>query len=683
MRSSALGAQVAAAVASMPAALSAGSSPPTASDAASGPRGGGLSVAMRLWGAVGVVIVALVLLMAFTTWRNNRTQAEAAAVIGALDAKQDAAQLWSSLTTGAVLRVQASLISSDPLVNDTFKADITAAVERITKVQKDIQAMALTEEDKALMAKIAELRKTVTAASTKATELKTAGNLDAAREQLKSQFNPAVTAYLGALNEFVALQDKLKADEQQVLNAQRSSAVTIAWSVTVAIVLLLLLGAAWLVKSIQSPLQLALQLTQRIAEGDLTARATSDSRDEFGQLLQALDRMAMELRRLVSEVRHGVDSVSTASGEIATGNHDLSARTEQTASNLQQTASSMEQLTATVTQSADTARQATQLASSAAEAAQRGGTVVTQVTDNMNEITASSRKISDIIGVIDGIAFQTNILALNAAVEAARAGEQGRGFAVVAGEVRTLAQRSAEAAKEIKALINASVERVEMGAELVAQSGAVMQDIVGSVRRVSDLIGEISAASTEQRDGIGLVNQAVTQLDQMTQQNAALVEESAAAAQSMREQAHRLMEVVGRFNVGSGDNFASTAKAQGRPPEKPMGTSMSARSTGLSTGASTSSSTGSGTGLSTARSATSAKASTKTSTPRTSVTAAAKVAKKTQAPGSATGSSSAASASKGPSTPAARATPTPSPAPAPAPRKSAAEDDASGDWETF
>ncbi|OWQ84637.1 hypothetical protein CDN98_19295 [Roseateles terrae] len=663
--------------------LSGGSSPPAASESASSPRGGGLSVAMRLWGAVGVVILALVLLMAFTTWRNSRTQAEASAVIGALDAKQDAAQLWSSLTTGAVLRVQASLISNDPLVNDTFKADITAAVERITKVQKDIQAMALTDEDKALMAKIAELRKTVTAASAKATELKTAGNLDAAREQVKSQFNPAVTAYLGALNDFVALQDKLKADEQQVLNAQRSSAVTIAWSVTVLIVLLLLVGAAWLVKSIQSPLQLALQLTQRIAEGDLTARATSHSRDEFGQLLQALDRMATELRRLVSEVRHGVDSVSTASGEIATGNHDLSARTEQTASNLQQTASSMEQLTATVTQSADTARQATQLASSAAEAAQRGGTVVTQVTDNMNEITASSRKISDIIGVIDGIAFQTNILALNAAVEAARAGEQGRGFAVVAGEVRTLAQRSAEAAKEIKALINASVERVEVGAELVAQSGAVMQDIVGSVRRVSDLIGEISAASTEQRDGIGLVNQAVTQLDQMTQQNAALVEESAAAAQSMREQAHRLMEVVGRFNVGSGEHFASTAKAQGRPPEKPMATSLAARSTGLSTGASTSSSTGSGTGLSTARTSASAGQPAKTSAPRMSKAPSAKGGTSTTAAHRPTGSSSAAAGTKGPSAQATRATSAASPPPAPAPRKPAADDDASGDWETF
>jgi len=245
----------------------------------------------------------------------------------------------------------------------------------------------------------------------------------------------------------------------------------------------------------------------------------------------------------------GVDSVTTASAEIATGNHDLSARTEQTASSLQQTASSMEELTATVSQSADTARQANQLATSAAEAATRGGTVVAQVVTNMEAITQSSRRISDIIGVIDGIAFQTNILALNAAVEAARAGEQGRGFAVVASEVRSLAQRCAEAAKEVKTLINASVERVDSGAHLVTQTGLVMDEIVTSVRRVTDMMGEIASAATEQRDGIAQVNVAITNLDQMTQQNAALVEQSAAAAQSLQEQAQRLEQVVSVFKV--------------------------------------------------------------------------------------------------------------------------------------
>ena len=259
--------------------------------------------------------------------------------------------------------------------------------------------------------------------------------------------------------------------------------------------------------------------------------------------------MQAALRHMVGQVRVSTDSISNASAEIATGNQDLSSRTEQTAANLQQAASSMEQLTGTVKQSADSARQANQLAASAAEVAARGGNVVSRVVATMDDINASSKKIADIIGVIDGIAFQTNILALNAAVEAARAGEQGRGFAVVAGEVRSLAQRSAEAAKEIKALIGASVDKVESGSKLVADAGQTMQEIVGSVQRVTDIIGEITAAASEQSDGIGQVNTSVTQLDKMTQQNAALVEESAAAAESLKDQAQKLAAVVGTFRL--------------------------------------------------------------------------------------------------------------------------------------
>jgi methyl-accepting chemotaxis protein len=314
---------------------------------------------------------------------------------------------------------------------------------------------------------------------------------------------------------------------------------------------------AWLItRSVTAPLREAVSVSERIAANDLSQDLHSDRRDELGTLLRALAGMQTSLRRMVSQVRGATDSISTASAEIATGNADLSARTEQTASNLQQTAASMEQLTGTVKQSADAARQANQLASSSAEVAARGGQVVSQVVSTMDEINASSKKISDIIGVIDGIAFQTNILALNAAVEAARAGEQGRGFAVVAGEVRSLAGRSAEAAREIKGLIGASVERVEAGSRLVADAGQTMQEIVGSVQRVSDIIGEITAASAEQSDGIGQVNGSVLQLDQMTQQNAALVEESAAAAESLKDQASRLAQVVGRFRTAA--SFSST-----------------------------------------------------------------------------------------------------------------------------
>ena len=277
-----------------------------------------------------------------------------------------------------------------------------------------------------------------------------------------------------------------------------------------------------------------------------------------------LQRALAHIEQVLGQVRSSADSIRTGSTEIASGNDDLSRRTEQTASSLQQTASSMEQLTSTVTQSADSARQANQLASSAAEVAQRGGRVVAEVVSTMDEITASSKKIADIIGVIDGIAFQTNILALNAAVEAARAGEQGRGFAVVASEVRSLAGRSAEAAREIKALIGNSVDRVESGARLVADAGSTMGEIVASVQRVADIIGEVRAAADEQSRGIGQVNGAVTQLDQMTQQNAALVEETAAAAEAMKDQAARLEALVNRFRLDPASAPAAPAKVAAR-----------------------------------------------------------------------------------------------------------------------
>jgi methyl-accepting chemotaxis protein len=316
-------------------------------------------------------------------------------------------------------------------------------------------------------------------------------------------------------------------------------------------------------RSIAKPLVAATACAQRIARGDLSENIVDNGKDEISAFVRVLGDMQMSLRDIVGQVRASADSISTASAEVASGNLDLSQRTEHAASNLQETAASLHELTGNVRHSADSAAQATQLASSASQVAERGGKVVAQVVKTMDEINASSRKIADITGVIDGIAFQTNILALNAAVEAARAGEQGRGFAVVAGEVRTLAQRSAEAAKEIKSLIGSSVDRVENGARQVQEAGSTMTEIVGSVRRVNDIIGEITAASSEQSTGIGQVNSAVTQLDQMTQQNAALVEESAAAAESLKEQAMRLMKVVATFRL---DNDGSLAPAAAPAP---------------------------------------------------------------------------------------------------------------------
>jgi methyl-accepting chemotaxis protein len=312
------------------------------------------------------------------------------------------------------------------------------------------------------------------------------------------------------------------------------------------------LGIATLIANmVSAPLRQAVTVARQVAAGDLTAEYDVASRDETGQLMQALKDMIGSLRHIVGEVRTSTDMIATASTQIASGNLDLSARTEQQASSLEETASSMEELTGTVRQNADNARQANQLAASASGVAIKGGAVVSQVVDTMTSINDSARKIVDIISVIDGIAFQTNILALNAAVEAARAGEQGRGFAVVASEVRNLAQRSASAAKEIKTLIDDSVEKVGVGSRLVGQAGATMSDVVESVKRVSDVISEIASASQEQSSGVEQINQAITQMDEVVQQNAALVEQAAAAAGSLQDQAGHLVDVVAVFRTNA------------------------------------------------------------------------------------------------------------------------------------
>ncbi len=345
------------------------------------------------------------------------------------------------------------------------------------------------------------------------------------------------------------------------------------------IVAVLLAGliAVWQTKNITAPLRRAVDLAKQVAQGDLTVNVESNSHDETGELLDALKLMNDSLGRIVGEVRAGTDTIATASAEISSGNLDLSSRTEEQASTLEETASSLEELTSTVKQNADNARQATQLASSASEVAVRGGVAVSHVVETMGAINASAKKIVDIIGVIDGIAFQTNILALNAAVEAARAGEQGRGFAVVASEVRNLAQRSAGAAKEIKQLIGNSVEKVELGTKLVNQAGLTMDEVVSSVRRVNDIISEIASASDEQHAGIEQVNQAINQMDEVTQQNAALVEQAAAASASMQDQAVKLSQLVDVFKLNAGAAPLRTP----RPPvvhrSEPMAPTLEAR----------------------------------------------------------------------------------------------------------
>ncbi len=466
-----------------------------------------------------------------------------------------------SLTRGEVYRTLSLIASLDDAKVKAFRADLA---RQIKDVQQAIEALPAQAEGDAEVARLAAaavpLLQQYGARSDKAIDLSGMdpnvgiGAMKAAEE-----------SYKGLAEQLVAVSARYDS-----LRTERAADNQAARLRTALVLGLLLLGAtatslwfAWRMRSrVAADLDRAVKLSEAVAAGDLTARAHSDAQDEIGDLVRALGRMAEQLAESLQTVRQASDEIGHAAAEIASGNADLSQRTEQSASSLQQTASSMEQLTGTVRHTADAAGTANQLANSASDVARRGGAVVTQVVSTMDEINTSSRRINDIIGTIDGIAFQTNILALNAAVEAARAGEQGRGFAVVASEVRSLAQRSAEAAREIKALIGASVDRVEASSKLVADAGSTMEEIVASVQRVTDIIGEISSAAGEQSAGIGQVGSAVTQLDGMTQQNAALVEESAAAADSLRQQAEKLSSVVARFQLGSSPRAAAAPAQQ-------------------------------------------------------------------------------------------------------------------------
>ncbi|WP_431273561.1 methyl-accepting chemotaxis protein [Variovorax ureilyticus] len=440
------------------------------------------------------------------------------------------------------------LIDDEPGINAQMKK-IAGARERFTEASKTLRKLIVAPEGKAYLAKVDEALAVAAPLSEQLIELARQNKNAEATELLMKKFAPAVRVTLAALDDLNAQQVK-RADG---INAEAIADYQSARDLMIGLgVLAVLLGAgvAWLItRSITQPIREAVKVAETVAAGDITSRIEVRSKDETGQLMQALRDMNDSLVKIVGEVRTGTDTIATASSQIATGNQDLSSRTEEQASSLEETAASMEELTSTVKQNADNARQANQLAVSASEVAVRGGSVVSQVVDTMGSINASSRKIVDIIGVIDGIAFQTNILALNAAVEAARAGEQGRGFAVVASEVRNLAQRSAAAAKEIKTLIGDSVDKVEEGSKQVAEAGRTMDEIVDSVKRVTDIMGEITAASQEQTSGIEQVNQAITQMDQVTQQNAALVEEAAAAAGSLQEQAGSLSQVVSVFKL--------------------------------------------------------------------------------------------------------------------------------------
>ncbi len=530
-----------------------------------------LRIGPRLSIGFGAVLALLLVIVAIACWQLGRI-ADGLTELSNLHQRAGIAREWAGKTQLNVARAIAiAKASGQPAIEGFFAPQIKRTSAEIGELQKAMERDIVSAEGQALMAAVASKRQAYVTVREALFALVKQADMPAADSLLNSSVLPASEVYLDAMRAVQRHEADLASAEAENLqrgigNARDALLALLAAAIVVGSAM------AWLIaRSITLPLRQGLDAAAVIAGGDLSQPVDSTHRDELGDLLRAIGKMQGALHGVVVQVRRSTDSIGTASAEIATGNQDLSVRTEQTASNLQQAASSMEQLTGTVKQSADSARQANQLASSAAAVAARGGAVVSQVVATMDDINASSKRIADIIGVIDGIAFQTNILALNAAVEAARAGEQGRGFAVVASEVRSLAQRSAEAAKEIKGLISASVEKVEGGSRLVADAGRTMTEIVGSVQRVSDIIGEITAAATEQSQGIGEVNTSVSQLDQMTQQNAALVEQSAAAAESLKEQAARLSDVVATFQLERpGPTSARPQSRASTPARKPV-----------------------------------------------------------------------------------------------------------------
>ena len=474
------------------------------------------------------------------------------------------------LNTSNQLAVATAINVGDSARRDALLASVEANGAAIVQLWKAYEQTDMTSEEAALAARFAEARAVFlekglrpAVAAARAGDSAQAGQLMAG--ETARLFEPVMT--LGG--QLVELQNRVAKEDYERSQATYEM-VRLVCLAGLAFGLLMAAVVGWmLVRAIVRPIERAVQIAGAVAAGDLTQKIEVDSRDETGRLLQALKDMNAALADIVSRVRGGTDTIATASGEIAAGNLDLSSRTEQQAGSLEETASSMEELTSTVRQNADNARQANALAASAQQVAGKGGEVVEQVVRTMGAINSSATRIVDIIAVIDGIAFQTNILALNAAVEAARAGEQGRGFAVVAGEVRNLAQRSAAAAKEIKLLIDDSVEKVHIGSELVDQAGATMAEIVQSVGRVTDIMAEITAASQEQTAGIEQINGAVAQMDEVTQQNAALVEQASAAAQSLQEEAQALAQAVGTFRIDASAHapsgrVAKPVKAQAR-----------------------------------------------------------------------------------------------------------------------
>jgi methyl-accepting chemotaxis protein len=519
-----------------------------------------LKIATRLGIGFTIMLLLLSAVAGVGYWRLHSVVQLNRYMVDDVLARQFLVAQWYANTNANGYRSLTLFRSSDAQQQMKLEKEIKATSAAITALQMKLDNIPTSSAEAAIFIDIADKRAAYVSARAAIIKERAAGNADAVARLIEESFQPALSAYIASFDRLIAFQDHV---------VQRTSAQLLAQAQSGQQVVLLIaaigaaLGAAisfFLARSIITPLRWAVQIADTVAKGDLSSNIEVSGNDELSQLLQAFKSMNDNLAGIVGEVRASSDLISSASQQIADGNADLSARTGQQAGALEQTASATEELTATVRQNGDSAQRAQQLAAAASEVAVKGGAVVAQVVETMGSINESSRRVVDIIGVIDGIAFQTNILALNAAVEAARAGEQGRGFAVVATEVRSLAQRSALAAKEIKLLVGASVEKVDIGAQLVDQAGSTMGDIVASVRRVNDIIGEMAVAGQEQLIGIEQINDALQRMDRLTQHNASLVDDSLTAAQATARQASTLARTVNLFKLGA------AVQAAGRHP---------------------------------------------------------------------------------------------------------------------